>query len=150
DPIAAAERLELADLLVDVVARRNVRRAHHDQELRRLERSDSLRGKRRTGGKVLAIAEDRAPRSWHRAGRRGAPGQVPCDAIPFERTVQPLAPRPVAVAVAQERAVLEARRVGQRSPLRAKRGNLADRLQRGEGFDQPGVELAEEAEQEGE
>src|SRR5258708_15632530 len=59
------------------------------------------------GGKILAVAENRPQRLRHRPGRRLPSNQILVDAVTFERGMQPLAPRRVAVAVAQERAVFD-------------------------------------------
>ena len=117
--VGAADRLEAADFLVDVLALRRVRRADDDQELRGFERGDGLLGERMAGGKILAVAKNRPQRLRHRPRGRLPPHQILVDAVAFELAMQPLAPRRVAVAVAQERAVLDRDGLDHASPPRS-------------------------------
>ena len=98
--IDAAERLEAADFFVDIFALRRVRRTQHDQELRGFERGERLLGQRMSGGKILAVAEDRPQGLRHQASGRLPTNQILVDAIALERGMQPLAPRGVAVTIA--------------------------------------------------
>jgi hypothetical protein len=59
------------------------------------------------GREILPVAKDRTQCLRHRPDQRLAPGEVPVDAIAFECCVQPLAPRLIAVAVAQEGTISE-------------------------------------------
>jgi hypothetical protein len=83
------------------------RRAQHDQSRRGVERRRRRIGQRVTAGKIFAVAKDRAQRLGHRPDRRLAADQVPVEAKSFKPRVQPLGPADIAMAVAQERAVLE-------------------------------------------
>jgi hypothetical protein len=116
--LAAAQHLEAAHLLVDVLALRRVRRANDDQKLRGFKCGNGLLGERVPCRKVFAIPEDRPQCLRHRPCRRIAPGEVLVDAIAFERCVQPLAPRLVAVAVAQEGTIFEWDELAHRTPAK--------------------------------
>jgi hypothetical protein len=81
--------------------------AHDDQELRRFERGKRMLSQRVPGRKVLAIPEDRPQGLRCRPGSCRAAEKVFVDAIAFEGGVQPLGPQLVAMAVAQEGAILK-------------------------------------------
>jgi hypothetical protein len=114
--LGAAQHLEAAHLLVHVFALRRAWRANDDEELRRFECGKCLLGERVTRRKVLAIPEDWPQCLRHRADWRFAADQVVVDAGGLKRVMQPLAPHLVAVAVAQERAILELRDVSHAPP----------------------------------
>ena len=81
--IGAAESLEAADFLVDIFALRGVRRTQHDEELRGFERGERLLGQRMSGGKILAVAEDR-PQASSAPGPRSVcdrPDPCRCDSF---------------------------------------------------------------------
>src|SRR6185369_11334056 len=59
------------------------------------------------GGEVVAVAEDGPQCLWDYSGCCRAANQLPVDAEGLQPAVQPLRPARVAVAVGEERAVLE-------------------------------------------
>src|ERR1700752_3241664 len=64
------------------------------------------------GGKSLPVPEDWPQCNGHGPSRCLAPNQILVDAMALELCMQPLGPRRVAVAVAQECTVLERDRIG--------------------------------------
>src|SRR6516165_5389678 len=92
------------DFFVDVFALRGARRADNDEELRSFERGNGLIGKRLPSRKALAVAEDRAKRFRHPTDDRLAARQILANAVAFQCCV---APRLVAMAVAQEGAIFK-------------------------------------------
>src|SRR5262249_26685093 len=131
----AAQHLEPAHLLVDVFALRRIGRADNDQKLRRFERGEGVVVERVPGRKILAIAEDRAQRFWDRPRPCRAAGEVLFDAIAFESGVQPLGPRLVAMAVAQEGAIFERDRLAHTRSFGGR--HFSRRRKRGIGYGKP-------------
>src|SRR5207244_12615857 len=79
---------------------------HPDRHSFPTRRSSDL-GQRVPGGKILTIPNYRPQRLRHRPDACLSSDQILVNAIAFERGVQPLAPRGVAVAVAQKRTILK-------------------------------------------
>src|SRR6185437_16866783 len=91
--------------LVDPARSSRRGRADHDQVFRLRERLVDLAAKLGRAGQFLAVAEDRIQPARNAAVRGLLPDQPRGYAIRFQRLVQPVRPRFVAVAVADEGAV---------------------------------------------
>src|SRR6185312_3044932 len=84
-------------------------RANHDLVFRLGERFVDLAAKVSGAGEFVAIAEDRIQPARNGAVRGGGADQSRRHAVRFQRLVQPIRPRLVAVAVADEGAIGESR-----------------------------------------
>src|SRR6185437_13046382 len=118
DAVASAHALPSQHFLVDPARRGRRRRADHDQVFRLRECCVDLLGQAVGAGEFVAIAEDRIQAARDRAVRSLFADQPRWHAIGFQRLVQPVRPRLVAVAVADERTIGEAgdRRLGHATP----------------------------------
>jgi hypothetical protein len=105
--LRASECLEAADFFIDIFALRGIRRAYDNQKLRGFERNYRLVGQRWACGKVFAVAEYRTQGLGYRPGRCFPANQLLIDGVAFKRCMQPLSPRRIAVAVAQEGPIFE-------------------------------------------
>jgi len=109
DPFAAAHALVGQHFLVDPTRHGRRGRTQHDQVFRLRERLIDLAAKIGGTREFLAIAEDRIQAARNFPIRCLRPDQPRWHAIRFERPVQPIRPRLVAVAVADEGAIGETR-----------------------------------------
>ena len=94
-------------LLVDGRPAGRYQRTQHDQSRRGIERRHRRIGQRMTAGKIFAVAKDRPQRFGYRPDRCLAADQILVEAEGLNPRVEPLGPADIAVAVAQECAVLE-------------------------------------------
>src|SRR5262249_3751641 len=105
-------RSEEPDLLGNVTALGRRRRANDDQRMRSVERGKCLLRQRVAGSELVAVAKDRTQCLWNRPNRRRTPCKVLVDGEAFKRTMQPLRPICVGVAIGDEAAIFEDDRLG--------------------------------------
>ena len=96
-----------AHLVVDRPAASRSGRGEEDHRASRVDRRDGLLTERATGVEIVTVAKDRSQLFGDRAHLRGAADQVLVDPKPFQAAMQPLCRRTVAVAVGEERAILQ-------------------------------------------
>ena len=96
-----------AHLVVDRPAASRSGRGEENHRAGSVDRRDSLLAERATGVEIVAVAKDRSQLFGDQAHRRGATDQVLVDQKPFQAGMQPLCRRTVAVAVGEERAILQ-------------------------------------------
>src|SRR5262245_18598193 len=102
-------RAEQPHFLIDRRPIRRHRRAQDNERGRGIERRNGGISQRAPTGEVLAIPKDRSQRLRDRPDGGVAANPILVDATGFERTVQPLRPPRIVVAVTQERVIFECR-----------------------------------------
>src|SRR5204863_1390332 len=107
DPVFAAELLKRFDFFADPARVRGAGRADHDQVTRFAQRFLDVRAEVGRNGKLFAVAKNwKDPRRNFPVSRLLS-DKAPRNAISLQRLVQPIAPLPVGVAVAEERPVFQ-------------------------------------------